>query len=153
MQHDHRRHAGSQDQPPGNLPSLRSHHATFQAVFFVRIIRTLAFLLIHLTDSTCSLGVTSSRKPSLASPSSQTHLDLSLSSVQFRRSVVSDSVTPWTAACQASLSITNSWSLLKLMSIESVMPSNQLILKEISPEHSLETLMLKLKLQYFGHLM
>ena len=37
-------------------------------------------------------------------------------------------VTPWTAACEASLSITNSWSLLKLMSIESVMPSNNLIL-------------------------
>ena len=37
-------------------------------------------------------------------------------------------VTTWTIACQASLSITNSWSLLKLMSIESVMPSNQLIL-------------------------
>ena len=36
--------------------------------------------------------------------------------------------TPWTAACQASLSITSSWSLLKLMSIESVMPSNHLIL-------------------------
>ena len=36
--------------------------------------------------------------------------------------------TPWTAACQASLSITNSWSLPKLMSIESVMPSNHLIL-------------------------
>ena len=36
--------------------------------------------------------------------------------------------TPWTAACQASLSITNSQSLLKLMSIESVMPSNLLIL-------------------------
>ena len=36
-------------------------------------------------------------------------------------------MTPWTAACQASLSITNSWSLLKLMSIESVMPSNHLI--------------------------
>ena len=35
---------------------------------------------------------------------------------------------PWTAACQASLSITNSWSLLKFMSIESVMPSNHLIL-------------------------
>ena len=33
-------------------------------------------------------------------------------------------VTPWTAACQASLSITNSWSLPKPMSIESVMPSN-----------------------------
>ena len=36
--------------------------------------------------------------------------------------------TPWTAAHQASLSITNSWSLPKLMSIESVMPSNHLIL-------------------------
>ena len=36
--------------------------------------------------------------------------------------------TPWTAACQASLSINNFWSLLKLMSIESVMPSNHLIL-------------------------
>ena len=36
--------------------------------------------------------------------------------------------TPWTAAHQASLSITNSWSLLKLMSIESVMSSNHLIL-------------------------
>ena len=36
--------------------------------------------------------------------------------------------TPWTAACQASLSITNSRSLLKLVSIESVMPSNHLIL-------------------------
>ena len=37
-------------------------------------------------------------------------------------------VTPWTAACQACLSITNSWSLPKLMSIELVMPSNHLIL-------------------------
>ena len=36
--------------------------------------------------------------------------------------------TPWTAAHQASLSITNSWSLFKLTSIESVMPSNHLIL-------------------------
>ena len=37
-------------------------------------------------------------------------------------------VTPWTAVCQSSLSITNTWSLLKLMSIELVMPSNHLIL-------------------------
>ena len=37
-------------------------------------------------------------------------------------------VTPWTGACQASLSITNSGSLLRLMSIKSVMPSNHLIL-------------------------
>ena len=36
-------------------------------------------------------------------------------------------VTSWTAACQAFLSITNSWSLLKLMAVASVMPSNHLI--------------------------
>ena len=49
-------------------------------------------------------------------------------SVQFSCSVMSDSVTPWIAAPQASLSITNSQSLLKLTSIESVMPFNHLIL-------------------------
>ena len=43
-------------------------------------------------------------------------------------SVVSDSAIPWTAAHQASQSITNSQSLLKFMSIETVMPSNHLIL-------------------------
>ena len=52
---------------------------------------------------------------------------LSLSSVQ-SLSRVRLFVTPWTAARQASLSITNSQSLLKLMFIESVMPSNHLIL-------------------------
>ena len=60
----------------------------------------------------------------------------SLTSLQFLDSVVIVQslscvqlfVTPWTVALQASLSITNSWSLLKLMSIESVMPSSHLIL-------------------------
>ena len=47
---------------------------------------------------------------------------------QFSRSAVSDSTTLWTAAHQASLCITKSWSLHKLMSIELVMPSNHLIL-------------------------
>ena len=47
---------------------------------------------------------------------------------QISRSVMSNSATSWTAARQASLSIANSRSLLKLMSIESVMPSNHLIL-------------------------
>ena len=55
-------------------------------------------------------------------------LQWSLATVQFNRSVVSDSATPWTAAHRASLFITNSWSLLKLMSMELVMPSNHLIL-------------------------
>ena len=50
------------------------------------------------------------------------------SSVQFSRSVVSESGAPWTAAHQASLSITNSQSSLKLTFFESVMPSSRLIL-------------------------
>ena len=54
---------------------------------------------------------------------------LQFSSVQFSRSVVSDSLrTPWIVARQASLSITNSRSSLRLTSIESVMPSSHLIL-------------------------
>ena len=61
-------------------------------------------------------------------------LDLSVSlfsicSVQFSPfSRVGLFATPWTAACQATLSITNSWNLLKLMFIDLVMPSNHLIL-------------------------
>ena len=46
----------------------------------------------------------------------------------FSGSVVSDSVIPWTAACQASVSFTVSQNLLRLMSFESVMESNHLIL-------------------------
>ena len=51
-----------------------------------------------------------------------------ISSVQFSRSVMSDSATPWIAAHQASLSITNSQSSLRLTSIQSVIPSSHLIL-------------------------
>ena len=53
-----------------------------------------------------------------------------LNSVQFShsKSRVRLFVTPWTTARQASLTITNSWSLLKFMPIKSVMPSNHLIL-------------------------
>ena len=50
------------------------------------------------------------------------------SSVHFSHSVVSDSATPWIAARQAYLSITNSWNSSKPKSIESVMPSSHLIL-------------------------
>ena len=46
----------------------------------------------------------------------------------FSHSVLADFATPWTAACQASLSFTISQSLLTFMSIESVMPSNHLIM-------------------------
>ena len=54
------------------------------------------------------------------------NLSLSFSSVQSL--VVSDSATPWTATCQDSLSFTISQSLLTLISVELVMPSNHLIL-------------------------
>ena len=55
-------------------------------------------------------------------------IQLQSSRVKFSRSVVSDFATPWTAACQASLSITNSQNAPKPMSIELVMPSNHLTL-------------------------
>ena len=65
-------------------------------------------------------------------------------------------VTPWTAACQASLSITDSWSPPKPMSIESVMPSNHLILccpllllPSIFPSIRVSTKLIKLSLNWF----
>ena len=70
-----------------------------------------------------------STKPAEYSRHRCLHIRLhSLIEIQSSRSVLSDSATPWIAACQASLSITNSRSSLKLMSIESVMPSNHFIL-------------------------
>ena len=48
--------------------------------------------------------------------------------MQFSHSVLSDSASPWTATHQASLTITNSQSFLKLMSVKSLMPPNHLIL-------------------------
>ena len=71
-----------------------------------------------LSDSVCGLKIIG-----------QMHIlwESSHQSVQFSCSVVSDSLgPPWTAACQASLSITNSRSLLRFMSIDLVMPSNHL---------------------------
>ena len=70
-----------------------------------------------------NIGVESVKSPSWLWPQEQ----VQFSSVQ-SLSRVQLFVTLWTAACQTSLSITNSWSLLKLMCIESVMPSNHLIL-------------------------
>ena len=71
----------------------------------------------HKTTSECWRSTPGTHQGSLISSKE--------GSVKFSCSVI---VNPWTPACQASLSITNSWSLLKLMSKESVMPSNYLIL-------------------------
>ena len=68
-----------------------------------------------------------SKKQGLAAPCCDAERCPPFSSVQ-SLSHVQLFATPWTVARQASLSITNSWSLLKLLSIKSVMPSNHLIL-------------------------
>ena len=90
--------------------------------FLVRVFQNTLYLLpvditfpIMLSEHMCYVG------------SLQIWYLYIFSSVQ-SRSHVQLFATPWTAACQASLTITNSQSLLKLMSTESVMPSNHLIL-------------------------
>ena len=93
------------DQVPQSTLSLPASSLPLQFLFLFR----------------CRMGVT----PSWESWKHQHHL--SVQPVQWL-SRVRLFVTPWTATCQASLSITNSWSLLKLMSIELVIPSNYLIL-------------------------
>ena len=80
--------------------------AKFQLVFGKEKVQNAVFLLFHF----------------------QGRVSYNITLVQFSFSVVSNSTTPWTAALLAYLSITNSWGLLKLMSIESVMPFNHLIL-------------------------
>ena len=84
------------------------------------------FILLILSDSNliqphyvmeCSIRKSATHTQLYSFPSSVQSL-----------SCVQPFVTPWTTACQVSLSITNSWSLLKLMSIELVMPSNPLTL-------------------------
>ena len=96
--------------PLSHAPSILTHHAT-QAVLFGSIlhIRLFGFYLERRFES---------------------KILTIYFSVQFSHSVVCVwlFVTAWTGAHQASLSITSSWSLFKLMSIESVMPPNHLIL-------------------------
>ena len=87
------------------------------------------FLVLHL--ALCATGVLSDLGNVFGN--SPLVLQRQFSSVQLL-SHVRLFATPWTAACQDSLSITNSWSLFKLTSIELVMPSNHLIL---CPPHSL----------------
>ena len=83
----------------------------------------------HSEGSYCSVGISGSLV--FADIIWEILLDcmiLMASSVHFSPSVVSNVATPWTTARQASLSITNSQSLSKPMSIESMMPSNHLLL-------------------------
>jgi len=81
------------------IPSFSSSSHSERSIFFTNLSQLLSFLRVTTAVS-----------------------------VQFIHSVVSNSVTQWNAAHQASLSITNSQGLVKLMSFELVMPSNHLIL-------------------------
>ena len=108
----------------GTLKSLLQHHR-----WKASILQHLAFFIVQLSHPYMTTGKTSIRWTFVDKVMS---LLFNMLSVQFS-SVQSLShvrlfATPWTAAGQASLSITNSRSLLKLMSIESVMPSSYLIL-------------------------
>ena len=85
----------------GTLKSLLQHHSSKASILWHS-----AFFTVQLSHTYMTTGKT----------------------IAFNHLVMSNSVTPWTAACQASWSITNSQSLLKLMSIASKMPSNRLIL-------------------------
>ena len=85
----------------GTLKSLLQHHSSKAS-----ILQHSAFFTVQLSHP----------------------FSVQFSSVQFSRSVVSDSATPWIAVRQASLSITSSRSSLRLTSIKSVMPSSHLIL-------------------------
>ena len=111
--------------PPGDLPNpgveprsralqedLDSYHLSHQGSLF-KVYSLLFWYMCEIitTIKPINILVTSTEFSSVQS----------LSCVQLI-------ATPWTATCQASLSITNSWSLLKLMSIKSVIPSNHLIL-------------------------
>ena len=100
---------------------LQLHYQSCQWIFWTD------FLYDWLVGSPCSPRDSQKSSPSTLGEINSVSLLLVLSSVQ-SLSRVRLFATPWIAACQASLSITNSWTLLKLMSIESVMPSNHLIL-------------------------
>ena len=94
-----------------NFPSKNTgvvSHFLLQGIFLTQGLNPCPLHLLHWLAG----GFFTSLPPSVVS--------------HFCHSVVSDSVTSWIAACPASLSITNSWGLLKLMSIELVMPSNHL---------------------------
>ena len=95
----------------------RCHDLSFWMLGFKPAFSLFSFSLIKRLFSSSSLFAVRV----MLSTSDQIRLDQSLSPVQLF-------VTPWITARQASLSITNSWSSLRFTSIESVMPSSDLIL-------------------------
>ena len=101
-------------------------HAPLQGIFLFQALNRRLLCLLHWQAGSLSL-VPPGKPQSCSWIIKATIVENQFSSVQ-SFICVRLFVTPWTAAHQAFLSITNSWSLLKLMSIETVMPSNHLIL-------------------------
>ena len=96
---------------------------------YLKLCLTLQVLKLEVSTALISILCFFITQVILQNPQSGPRIpSLDVPSVQFSLSVMSDSLQPQTVACQASLSITNSWSLLKLMSIKSLMSSNHLIL-------------------------
>ena len=99
-------------------------HFLFQGVFLTQ---GLNLGLLHCRQILYCI----SHQGSPSSHMAVLNISFPISSVQFSHSVMSDSVIPWTVAHQATLSITNSWSLLRLMSTELVMPPNHLLCRPL----------------------
>ena len=105
--------------PPGS-----SVHGIFQARILERVVISFSRGSSQPRDRTCISCIGKWMDSLPLPPPGKSTKSSSFQSLSHVRLFV----TPWTAAQQASLSITNSWSLLKLMSIKLVMPSNHLIL-------------------------
>ena len=108
----------------GTIRSLLHHNLK------VSILWCSIFFMVQLSYSYMTTGKTIAltRWTFVGKVMSQLIITLSQFSLFQLLSCVRIFTTPWTTSCQASLSITNSWSLLILMSIKLVMPSNHLIL-------------------------
>ena len=116
-----------------NIPLYRCTMSSFSILLLMNIqVASLTWLLVHVSFGIIAFSGYMPRSGITGSYGNSKNFQF-LSSVQFSHSVISNSATPWTAPHQASLSITSSWGLLKLMSIELVMPSNHLFLLSPSP--------------------
>ena len=117
---------------PGMLQSMRSQRVWLRYDWATELNWTVQFSRYHLLRKLHTVlhdGYTNLHLHQQCGMMPFIHI-FTNTSVQFSSSLsrVRLFATPWTAARQASLSISDSWNLLKLMSIESVMPSNHLIL-------------------------
>ena len=111
-------------------PKLRNILQSNQSVFLknVKVMKQILKNSVYRGDENANCGPWLDPGPEIEIVFGTKEIIKTIQSAQFSHSILSDSATPWIAARQASLSITNSRSSPKLMCIESVMPSSHLIL-------------------------